>query len=395
MRKILFITWDGPETSYLEGLFLPIFLKIEAESNFKFFIVQFGWLDEKKLNRIKKITSEFKVVYKYVEIPRKPSIHLGALFTLVKGIAVIRAFCRDYKIDIVMPRSIFPASIINLAKIKQPVIYDADGFPIEERLENASLKRSSFLYKLMKYHEQRILNTSETVLTRSNKAIDLHITNNPKLRKEKFFKVVNGRNERTFQFDLTDRTRIRRELGIGENEVVFVYCGSIGPKYAIDEMLNIFSKFHKKHTHSKLLILTSQKAQAKKHLSSDIENSVILKHVNSTEVAFYLSAADIGLAIIYPFDSMKGVAPIKLGEYLLMNLYVITSKGIGDVEEVLRDTSDHYIVDLKSSNYIDSVLAELDDFDLSKSRYNREVGLNHYSLEKSVNSYLEALSSYK
>ena len=35
MKNILFITWDGPQTSYMEGLFMPIFNEIQLQSNYK------------------------------------------------------------------------------------------------------------------------------------------------------------------------------------------------------------------------------------------------------------------------------------------------------------------------------------------------------------------------
>ena len=41
-RRVLFVTWDGPQVSYLEGLFLPIF-KALAERGYLFHVLQFTW----------------------------------------------------------------------------------------------------------------------------------------------------------------------------------------------------------------------------------------------------------------------------------------------------------------------------------------------------------------
>jgi hypothetical protein len=42
--RTLFITWDGPQVSYLESLFLPIFEALGAQG-FPFDILQFRWGD--------------------------------------------------------------------------------------------------------------------------------------------------------------------------------------------------------------------------------------------------------------------------------------------------------------------------------------------------------------
>ena len=45
MRNILFITWDSPETRYLERLFLPIFTGLRARG-YRFHVLQFSWGSE-------------------------------------------------------------------------------------------------------------------------------------------------------------------------------------------------------------------------------------------------------------------------------------------------------------------------------------------------------------
>ncbi len=39
--NILFITWDGPQVSYLESLFVPIFRKLEERCGAHFHVLQF------------------------------------------------------------------------------------------------------------------------------------------------------------------------------------------------------------------------------------------------------------------------------------------------------------------------------------------------------------------
>src|SRR5690606_911920 len=126
------------------------------------------------------------------------------------------------------------------------------------------------------------------------------------------------------------------QLGIRENEMLMVYCGSLGPQYGWDEMLNIFNVYSK-HNSARWLILTGNTQFAEDRIPNNLKEKVIIKKVPFEQVPEYLNAGDIGFAIRKPSFSMQGVAPIKLGEYLLMGIPVIASKGIGDTDEIMKD----------------------------------------------------------
>lgn len=51
MRKLLFVTWDGPQVYYLEGLFFPILAGLVQE--FDIHVIQFTWGDLAKSNAVK------------------------------------------------------------------------------------------------------------------------------------------------------------------------------------------------------------------------------------------------------------------------------------------------------------------------------------------------------
>src|SRR5690606_31076769 len=77
----------------------------------------------------------------------------------------------------------------------------------------------------------------------------------------------------------------------------------------------------------------------------ELKTHIILKKVPVSEVSDYLNAADLGFGLRQPTYSMQGVAPIKLGEYLLTGLPVIASKGIGDTTEILHAFDDCFLYD--------------------------------------------------
>lgn len=396
MKNILFITWDGPQTSYMEGLFMPIFQKISEREKIQFHVMQFTWADESRTASIRKTAEKMGIHYTAEKVCRKPIVSIGSFLTVQSGTKKIKKYIRDHGIDVVMLRSTFPAMMVNRLKgFEGAMIFDADGLPIEERIDFAGLKRGSFLYNWMKSAETQMLKKSDAVITRSEKAIDIHLENIGEGYRDKFSVVSNGRDAEKFKFQEEWRRSARKELGV-EDEFLFVYAGSLGPQYCWEEMLSIFRAYKEKGA-SKFLILTGNFEFANSHLPEDLKSEVFVKTVASDEVPYWLNAGDLAFGLRKPTYSMQGVAPIKLGEYLLCGIPVIASKGIGDSEEILSDFGECYLYDhsIGLSAHEKEVLAFIEKSKLVDRAEIRRKALGYFSLESSAESYLKVLSSLK
>ena len=392
-KNLLFITWDGPQTSYMEGLFMPIFQEIAKTSDVKFHVLQFTWADENKIAQTKMSAEKMGITYSALPIIRKPNVSVGSLLTVFTSSNKIKNYIQENNIDVVMPRSTFPAMIVNKIKNKHfKIIFDADGLPIEERIDFSGLQKNSFQYKLMKSAETKMLKNADAVITRSQKAIDVHINNIGNENRNKFSVVFNGRDKNLFKLNNNSRVEARKELGL-ENEFLFVYAGSLGLQYCFPEMLEIF-KNHTKANNSKFLILTGNTEFAEQNIPNELKSSVILKSVKSDEVPYYLNAGDAAFALRQPSFSMQGVAPIKLGEYLLCGLPVIASKGIGDTGDILKNFEECYLYDhsigLQSQSKLVINFLEKAIF-ADKSRI-ADKAKDYFSLEAAADSYIKILN---
>lgn len=392
MKKILFITWDGPQTNYMEGLFMPIFDEIQKKSYFKFYIVQFTWASETQSNLVKKNAEKLGIHYINKPILRRPNATIGSAFSILKGIVFLNNYIKKNKIEIVIPRSTIPALIVNnLKKQNFKILFDADGLPLEERVDFAYLSRDNWQYKFLKKQETKILNTAEAVITRSKKAIEIHLNAIGNKNSEKFSVVTNGRNEAFFKPNPNERNEIRNSLKIEKNDKVFIYCGSLGNQYGWSEMISIFEKCKEKNSNSKFIILTGNIEYAAENLPIEMKKEIILKKVHFQEIPKYLSAADIAFAIRTPKFSMQGVAPIKLGEYLLMGIPTIASLGIGDTDEILKHIPFCFGFDHQSNNNIDEAVLfvqNLVEIDIEKIR---NAAIPFFSIENSAIRYIKAL----
>lgn len=395
MKNILFITWDGPQTSYMEGLFMPIFQEIAKRGAYQFHVVQFTWADAQRIAHTKAAADQMGITYTAWPVLRKPNVSLGSLLTALSSAGKIKKYISENNIHVVMPRSTFPAMIVNQIKNKNfKIIFDADGLPIEERIDFAGLKKESFQYRLMKSAETKMLKSADAVITRSQKAIDIHTAHIGESYRSKFSVVFNGRDKNIFAYRPHLREELRQELGL-KDELLFVYAGSLGPQYCLTEMLEIFQAYAEKRE-AKFLILTGNTAFAEQNIPSELKPHVILKSVPSEKVSFYLNGGDVAFGLRKPTFSMQGVAPIKLGEYLLCGLPVIASKGIGDTEKILENFEECYLYDhsiglLPQIAQIKNFVEKAIFVDRNKIAQKAQ---HYFSLEAAAESYIKAMNNY-
>jgi len=372
------------------------FNQIKQNSNYCFHVIQFTWATPEKIALTKNAAQELNIIYNYRTISRKPTAILGNLITLCNGISFLKKYIKNNNIDIVMPRSTMPAIMVNqIEKLNIKILFDADGLPLEERVDFSRLSKKSWTYKFFKYQEDQMLFNANGVITRSNKSIEIHIASNSKLERNKFSVVHNGRDSKVFLPNKILRENRRDQLAISKETIVFVYCGSLGMQYGFDEMISIFCEYTKINSNAIFLILTTSIPFAKDRIPVELSEKCIVNSVPFEKIPSYLSVADIAFAIREPKFSMQGVAPIKLGEYLLMGIPTIASAGIGDTEQILKNIPNCYLFDHENENRILDAVEEIKGLLLCNPLEIRNAAMNYFTIEKSVESYLKAFEKLK
>jgi glycosyltransferase involved in cell wall biosynthesis len=360
--------------------------------------MQFSWAGPKEVQRISALADSFGISYVQYPIHRKPIAAIGAIWSVYQGVFYLKKYIQEHQIQILMPRSTMPAMMVNrlwgwLRKQSVSVVFDADGLPLEERVDYAGLDPSGRQYLLLKKEEEKILRKADKVITRSQKSIAIHLEKIGMAYQRKFFKVGNGRDGLFFKPDSESRDRIRKGFGLSEEDMLWVYTGTVGPQYMVEEMLGLFGAFHQSNPRSKFLILTRNTDFLKGKIPGILSDSVIVQSGSYKDIPNYLSAADLGLSLRKAAFSLAGIAPIKLGEYLLCGLPVIASSGVGDTGEMLKDKDFCFLMDSSGGELFTVRFQEwiggLAKLDRGKIR---EFGLKNFSLEQSVGSYLRMLN---
>jgi glycosyltransferase involved in cell wall biosynthesis len=393
MKKVLFITWDGPQTSYMEGLFMPILSEVQNSAPYAIHVIQFTWGTQERIAITLEKAKELNIKYTAHTIARKPVAAIGSLITLFNGVKFLSKYIKENKIDIVMPRSTMPALMVNRLKDRKfKVLFDADGLPLEERIDFSGLSRTSKQYQWLKNAETKMLLQADGVITRSQKAIDIHLKTIKNQQPEKFKVVLNGRDPHFFKPEPEVRKQVRAELNIPEDATVFVYCGSLGPQYGWAEMMEIFQKYQQNHSGARFLILTGNTEFALQRIPNEIEDAIIVKKVPFAEVPKYLNAADVAFALREPKFSMQGVAPIKLGEYLLMGIPTIASAGIGDSEAIMAQVPNAFLFHHENTEATKEAVLFVENLSQVDHQGIRASGLTYFSIEKSAEAYIQSFN---
>ena len=395
--KVLFVTWDGPQVTYLESLFIPIFKQLLTRG-FAFHVLQFTWGDSERLAFARQACEQAGISYKSVTIWRRP-IAIGALLTAMVGAWHIKKAIQAHNINLVIPRSILPvlATMRALRNSQCQMVFDADGLPLDERVDFSGQSPSSLAHRFLRDVEAQAVRRADRVLTRTNQAVEiLHNRAGAGTEVSKFYVVTNGRDAERFRpADVTESTKVRRDLGLALDTSLLVYAGSMGPQYCLEEMFTLFAKIRERRSDSHFLILTGSPEAVQPALDKHphLNGYVTTLTVPAQAVPKYLGCADLGLALRQPSFSMQAVAPIKLGEYLLCGLPVVATAGIGDTGAIstqvgmLLQRMDEFDLKAAADWFIDSVLPHRESYRAST----RLVGLNGFSLEASADSYQQAL----
>lgn len=360
-HRLLYVTWDGPDVSYLEGLFLPI---LERISGFEIKTVQFTWGREPVPG------------VEAIPVMRRAG-PFGPFATVLKAVPRIRKIARDVEADAVLARSTLPALAVALAHLDLPFIFDADGLPNDERVEISGLSPYSLQYRALEWIQNNAARNADVVLARTPYGRDVVATRSG-APKSKFHLVANARDETLFM--PADKAQMRRKHGL-PNVFTGIYAGSIGPQYRLDEIIKIMKSVRIQDPQACLIILSRTSHNYK-------EDWIINRAVQSDIVPEYLASADFGFSLRTVTPSMRAVSPIKTGEYLLCGLPVVGTPDIGNTKP-LFEAGVFYPYDDRpegASAWLLSKARNLSDLP-------RKIGVEHYSLSFAVKQYEAAIAA--
>lgn len=390
-RVALFVTWDGPQTSYLETLFYPLFSHLHG-FGWSFHVIQFTWADIDQIELRRQLAYESGLLFSAIHVSRGRGIVPHA-WSLLKGLWEFRKIVLGYRGAVLVFRSIASAVIVRLSSVRTRVklVYDSDGLPIEEKLEDQALRHGSVLHRFLQGTEIWALKNSLAILARSQFGARELLRKAPQyLTDDKVHVVSNG------------RVQIRRKIaepnrGVNftdEKSLSLCYLGSWGSVYRPQRMLELVRELRGAFPQTEFKIFTGDIDKARSDLVQsglELAHWITIGRLEAREVKENLAICDVGFSLRELTTGTRATSPVKLGEYLESGLAVIGDT-VGDRTEDLANAGLLFSPDNRDSGELFQWISSnvLSDRNARRLRA-ADLGERLFSIEESAEQYLQAL----
>jgi glycosyltransferase involved in cell wall biosynthesis len=295
------------------------------------------------------------VLWSHLRYHKRPTVPATAVDILLGALRIVR-LVRRHRIDIVHCRGHVPMAMGALAKRVRRVrlVFDIRGFMPEEYVDAGVWRPGGRLFRFTKRVERHLLAAADAFVVLTERARE-HLfaeSRDADLWGRPITVIPSCVDLRDFVApDPGTVARAKESLGI-QGRRVHVYAGQLGGWYLDHALVEFLARARGRDPSLFAMILTPSSAEGLKEqlvTHGFDDTSVLIRAVGPEQVPSYLLAADVGLSFIKPCFSKISSSPTKIGEYLAAGLPVVSTAGIGDLDELL------------SANNAGWLLKDLDD----------------------------------
>ncbi|MEP6706402.1 MAG: glycosyltransferase family 4 protein [Pyrinomonadaceae bacterium] len=400
-KRVLYISYNGMLDPLGQSQVIP-YLRELSGRGVRFTLLSYerpvAFTEEgiERCRELKRTLAAYDIEWHYLRYHKTPSLP-ATVYDILAGVRLGASFVKRQGIHMVHARSHIPAVIAWALKKRFGIkmIFDIRGLMGEEYVDAGHWSHGGLRYRLTKIMERRALETTDGIVTLTEKLWPVIKEWNGLRGRKVCRQVIPCCTDLVrFVFREEDRKERRAELGL-EDRFVVVYCGSIGGWYLSDKLADFFLALLKLRPDSHFLWLTqgdSRLIQDLMRARSIDESQYTVRFVQPVDVASYLSASDIGVAFFKPGVSKLATSPTKVAEYLACGLPVIMNSGIGDSDRLIIEEKVGVLINDFTAREYDRVAANMPSFmsNIEDARRHargvaerlfdvREVGLERYA----------------
>ncbi|OAI38751.1 hypothetical protein AYO39_00810 [Actinobacteria bacterium SCGC AG-212-D09] len=268
---------------------------------------------------------------------KRPSLP-ATVFDVVAGALYATAIVLKHDLDVLHARSHVPAAMAMIAqrllgRRRPALIFDVRGLMADEYVDAGRWQPGGLPFRITKWVERVALRRADgvVVLTERTRRSLFGDGERPSV-----FVIPCCADLDALERGSADRARIRAELDLQE-ELVMTYVGKFGGWYMADRMAEFFAVAQERFESLHFMILTqSDRIEIERELQRHgADGRFTIASVPPELVGGYLAAADFGISFIAPAPSKASSSPTKIGEYLGAGLPVLSTSGVGDLDELL------------------------------------------------------------
>jgi hypothetical protein len=253
-----------------------------------------------------------------------------------KNTFLLAMICLIYKPKAIIARSVLACKLALIIKDKEycsKVAYDGRGAISAEWKEYRVVKDEKLLNAIDDFEKEVVLK-SDFRMTVSNSLIGYWKKEfGYKIDKHVVIPCTLNSIFASNNFSELDIINARKKLNINQDDIVFIYSGSIAGWQSFDLLKEFISPILIGSKNHKLVFLSKLDSNISE-LKNLFPNQVICLHLEPNEVPYYLIAGDYGLLIREDSVTNQVASPLKYAEYLSCGLKVIISEKLGDYSKL-------------------------------------------------------------
>lgn len=358
--RVLYIVYWGAAEPLGQSLVLPSVKRL-AGLGVDLTLVTFEKLADLQrkdlIGQIRKGLDDHDVRWIPLQYHKRPKVPATG-FDFLQGCARSVVSQLGARPDIVHSRT-FVGGLMGLAItsiLRSKLIYHNEGFYPDEQVDAGVWKANSTAHRVAKNLERRMYSNADAIIAMSHRSKRDIEEIPPVRRKETPVIAVPS------CVDLNHFQSRQPKLSAGQDAVRFVYSGSIGGRYNLDQAGRFVAAALREIGNAHLRVLTRQDPAL---VASMLRRGGLSGDSWSTEAVPYsampamLADQDAGLLFLSQGLSEHGCSPTKIGEYWAMGLPVVTTPNVSDTDEIIRTERVGVVVRENSDEAFRSAAREL------------------------------------
>lgn len=386
--RVLYIVYWGVMEPLGQSLVLPQVLKF-ASAGHRVTLVTFEkshhLADSSLFGSQKRVLREAGLRWIPLRYHRRPTVPATG-FDVLHGCArSIVASMRSLP-DVVHGRTYVGGIIGSIVAriLRRPSLFHNEGFWPDEQVAIGKWQASGWPYRASKSVEESLYRRSDAVITLSQKARDIVRAYRPERVPESVIVVPS----------CVDLERFRPAAPAPGRPYRFVYTGSLGGRYRINEMARFLRIVREELPGTTLTVYSHSSAEMirnemRRHGAEDAWWSLNFKP--HAEIASAVAAHHVGLFFLAPGINAEVCSPTKIGEYWASGLPVVTTPTVGDVDALVRSERVGVVVESDTDESCRRAARELrillDEDGLAQRC--RHVAEAAYSLDRGVEAQIQ------
>ncbi len=337
-RRALFILHEGVGSTIFNSQVLE-HVKDMANFNLTIDILSYDTF-EKSWELSQKNLQKTIEKHPNIKITLKKAANIYMPFSSVYNLVLLISFLTKHrrKYDFIHARADYTAFLCILAKPfhRLPVYWDCRGDAVDE-LKDSLSRKGKLVRRIGNVYLVPFSRLSAYINTKfSYGAIfvsrALHALFQDKLRTKRYHIIPCPVSEQKFFFDPVLRAGMRQELNIKDNQVVYLYSGSMIAYQSLADQYKVYKGLLQKENNV-IIIATSEPDKARDYFKDLIQDRFIITSVSFDKMNAYYNLADFAFLIREAKQLNFVASPTKHGEYCLTGLPVIMNDTVDQARE--------------------------------------------------------------